>query len=142
MVGACALAVLLRRRLTDPETLLWACSVVLLLRCATESVMVAYYLWPLTVFAGVLVVKRQKVAAMAGFSIGAFLVILSDWGLADGAWWAGTISCSIALVALSFPRLKSAPLHDDQIEVVRKSVEHADPAAVGQERAPALVSVD
>ena len=67
VAGACALAVLLRRRLTDPEMLVWACSAVLFLRCATESVMVAYYLWPLTVFAAVLVVKRQKMTRPDGF---------------------------------------------------------------------------
>ena len=49
VAGSCAVAIFLRRSLRDPRLLVWACSFVLLLRCATESVMVAYYLWPATV---------------------------------------------------------------------------------------------
>ena len=46
-------------------------------------------------------------------------------------------------LALSFPRLKSAPVHDDQIEVVHTGASsHVDSALSQQQRAPVLLAAD
>lgn len=143
VVGACLLAAILKRRLADPETLVWACSAVLLLRCVTESVMVAYYLWPATVFAVLLVMRRRFAFVFLGFAAGVFLVVFSDMRLSMWVWWSGTIGSCVALVLLAFPWLKSAPLHDDQIEVVvREASSNVDSAVLQQQRAPALVAAE
>jgi hypothetical protein len=118
VVGACALAVILRRRLSDPRVLVWAASSVLLLRCATESVMVAYYLWPTTVFAGVLIVNRKPGRALVGLVVGSLLVVFADLRLAEWPWWLGTIGGLCTVVAVAAPPLKSVPLDDDHIEVI------------------------
>jgi hypothetical protein len=118
VVGACALAVLLRRKLSDPQVLVWASSSVLLLRCATESVMVAYYLWPATVFASVLLVNRRSGRGFFGIAVGSGLIVFSDLRLAEWPWWFGTIGGLCALVLVAAPPLKSVPLDDDQIEVI------------------------
>jgi hypothetical protein len=141
--GACLLAVLLRKRLADPNVLVWACSGALLIRCATESVMVAYYLWPATVFAVVLVVQRRFTLLLAGISTGLFLVVFSDLRLGEWQWWSPTIGASIALVVVAYPRLKSAPVRDDQTEVVHTGAStNAEPAHLQQRRAPALVTAE
>jgi hypothetical protein len=143
VVGACLLALLFRRKLADPDFLVWACAAVLLLRCATESVMVAYYLWPTTVFASLLVVKRRFALVVLGISSGIFLVVFSDLRLGEWSWWSGTIGASIALVAVAFPWLKSAPVHDDQIEVVHTGASSkAESALLQQQLAPALIAAD
>jgi hypothetical protein len=143
VVGACLLAVVFRRKLADPEFLVWACSAVLLLRCATESVMVAYYLWPTTAFAALLVVQRRFALVLLSFSAGVFLIVFSDLRLGLWPWWSGTIGASIAVVAVAFPRLKSAPVHDDQIEVVHTGASsNVDSAVLQQQRAPALLAAE
>jgi hypothetical protein len=139
VAAACLIAVFLRRRLADPQILLWACGAVLLLRCATESVMVAYYLWPATVFVALLVAKRGFPFLLLAFSTDAFLVAFSDLRLGEWPWWLGTVGSSLVLVAVAFPRLKSAPLHDDQMEVVHRGApRNAESALLQQRRAPAL----
>jgi hypothetical protein len=143
VVGACLLAVVLRRRLTDPDVLVWACGAVLLLRCSTESVMVAYYLWPVTLFTAPLVVRRRIPLVLLGSFATAFLVVFSDLRPGEWTWWTVTIGISFALVVLAFPWLKSARLHDDQIEVVpRGAPSNVDPAILRRKRAPALTGVE
>lgn len=127
----------------DPGVLVWACSCVLLMRCATESVMVAYYLWPTTVFAVLIFTQRKFALCLLGISTGVFLVVFSDLRLPEWQWWSGTIGASVSLVVLSFPRLKSAPVHDDQIEVVHTGASsHVDSALSQQQRAPVLLAAD
>ena len=118
VAGACVLAVVLRRKLQDPQVLIWACSSVLLLRCATESVMVAYYLWPATVLASVLLVRRKLGRAFIGLALGSFLVVFSDLRFGEWPWWFGTIGSLLAVVMVAAPPLKSVPLNDDHIEVI------------------------
>jgi hypothetical protein len=108
----------LRRKLADPWVLVWACSSVLLLRCATESVMVAYYLWPATVLASVLLVRGRSGRAFIGLALGSFLVVFSDHWLGEWPWWLGTIGSLLGVVAVAAPPLKSVPFDDDHIEVI------------------------
>ncbi len=118
VAGACVLAIVLKRKVSDPYVLIWGCSVALLLRCATESVMVAYYVWPATVLASVLLISRKWVRTLIGLGLGLFLVVFPDLRLGEWPWWTGTIGALALLVALAAPPLKSAPLDDDQIEVI------------------------
>ena len=118
VAGACALAYVLRRKLADPWVLVWACSLVLLLRCATESVMVAYYLWPATVLASVLLLRGKSSRAFIGLGLGSLLVVFSDLRLGEWPWWLGTIGCLLAVLAVAAPPLKSVPVGDDHIEVI------------------------
>jgi hypothetical protein len=118
VAGACVFAIVLKRKLSDPYVLIWCGSVVLLLRCATESVMVAYYLWPATVLASVLLIRKSAIRAMVAMGLCLFLVVFSDLRLGEWPWWIGTIGALTVFVALAAPPLKSFPLDDDQIEVI------------------------
>lgn len=118
VVGACVFALVLRRKLAEPCVLIWACSSVLLLRCATESVMVAYYLWPATVLASVLLIRGKLMRAFIGLVLGLFLVVFSDLRLEDWLWWLGTIGALLVVVVVAAPPLKSVPVDDDHIEVI------------------------
>jgi hypothetical protein len=118
VAGACALAYILRRKLADPWVLVWACSSVLALRCATESVMVAYYLWPATVLACMLLVRAKSGRAFIGLGLGLLLVVFSDLRLGEWPWWLGTIGGLLAVLAVAVPPLKSVPVDDDHIEVI------------------------
>jgi hypothetical protein len=130
VLGAVAVAIWFRRRLTDPAVLVWLCSVVLVLRCLTESVMVAYYLWPPMVFAGALFIKKRPEMAVFGATLGAFVVVFSDRGFPEWTWWFTTEAGLVLLVLLAAPSpdlrtLKSAPVDDDHIDVVRSGVSRA-----------------
>jgi hypothetical protein len=130
VVGACLLAYLLRNKLHDPDVLVWACGVGLMLRCATESVMVPYYLWPSTLFVALLVTKRRPLLVISGLAIPPFLVVFSDHQMGEWPWWLGTLGALLLFLVIGTPRLKSAPLHDDQIEVVStgaQNLSHASP---------------
>jgi hypothetical protein len=118
VVGAFVLAIALRRRLCDPAVVLWAAGVVLTLRCLTESVMVSYYIFPASVFAGVVFFKRSLRTALSGLVLGVALVVFSDLDLEQWLWWAGTIGGLFLLSLMAAPPLKSFRSHDDQIEVV------------------------
>jgi hypothetical protein len=80
--------------------------------------MVAYYLWPATVFASVLLVNRRSGRGFFGIAVGSGLIVFSDLRLAEWPWWFGTIGGLCALVLVAAPPLKSVPLDDDQIEVI------------------------
>ncbi len=66
IVGAMVLAFCLRKKLQDPVVLVWGCSAALALRCVTESVMVAYYLWPSLALASVLLARKTPGIAAFG----------------------------------------------------------------------------
>jgi hypothetical protein len=118
VLGAVALAVVLRRKLADPAVLVWACAVALALRCVTESVMVAYYLWPALALTCLLLARKRLGVAAFGLSLVAFLTAFSDIRFGSWLWWPVSIGTLLVVLALATPPLKSGPVDDDHIVVV------------------------
>jgi hypothetical protein len=84
------------------EKLLWWMAVALALRCAFESVMVAYYVWPVLAVALVAAVRHwSRLLATAGVASALTFVSQASW---HGRWtWWGAIVAGLIL-ALVFAR--------------------------------------
>lgn len=82
----------------------WALAVALALRCLTESVMDAFYLWPplavALVAAGARSWKRLVVAGVAGVAASAVAEVHLVWW----AWWAAVTAGLLVAVCSGFPR--------------------------------------
>jgi hypothetical protein len=84
---ACAVGWRARRWKERPDLLVWGCALALALRCATESVMTDYYVWPALavglVAAAALEGNRLVAASGAAF----FTTVTAQWGLGEFPWW-------------------------------------------------------
>jgi hypothetical protein len=88
LVLACGLGWWARRWRERPDLILWAAATALALRCFTESVMVAFYIWPALAI-GLLVAAhagRLRLGIAAATAIG--ITIVSQWRLGELPWWA------------------------------------------------------
>ena len=87
VLGACVLGWTVRRWRTRPELVVWIAAAALGLRCLTESVMVAFYLWPVLavgmVAASSLPRRRAALAVVAAVSV----TVSSQFGLPGWSWW-------------------------------------------------------
>jgi hypothetical protein len=99
MVLACALGWRARRWRNRPDALVVAAAAALCLRCLTESVMVAFYAWPVLAVALVVAARRSRTLALAA---GAALVVTvsGDSRLGEWAWW-GLVNGGLVLVLLA-----------------------------------------
>ncbi len=91
-VIALVLAVLVglwaRRWKNRPEMLVWAMALALALRCYTESVMTAYYVWP-ALAVGLVVAARASHRRFAmAIGIAVATTIVAQWHLGEWTWWA------------------------------------------------------
>jgi hypothetical protein len=126
IVGAIALAFILRKKLKDPIVLVWACSTALALRCVTESVMVPYYLWPSLALASILLARKWSGISALGLLLVGFVTAFSDIRFGEWLWWPTCIGTLLLIVAVAAPTLKSGPVDDDHIEVVHTGVSRPD----------------
>ncbi len=100
LVLACALGWWARRWRASPEMLAWTAALALALRCYTESVMTAYYMWPALAVA--LVIAASRSDGQFGIAIAAAVVttVIAQWKLGEFPWWAIDVTgVSVVLVA-------------------------------------------
>jgi hypothetical protein len=100
IAAACGLGVWARRWRDRPDLLVWAVAAALALRCATESVMDSYYVWP-AIAVGLVVAAtgsaRRLLVAIAGVVA---VTIVSDLRINEWVWW-GLVTGGI-IVVLAF----------------------------------------
>jgi len=98
---AVAVGVWARRWRGNPAMLVWAVALALGLRCYTESVMTAYYVWP--VLAVGVVVAARATAWRFGTSIVVVVLttVVAQWHLSEWPWWILNVVGVTALLVLS-----------------------------------------
>jgi hypothetical protein len=119
------------RRMRDrPDVIVWAAALALALRCLTESVMVAFYVWP--VLAVALVVSsalgRWRRLLLAG-ACATFTTVATQWHLGWLAWWSMATAGILATLLVGTPSLR---------RVLRRATAGITVEA-GHEPVPALV---
>jgi hypothetical protein len=97
VILACAVGWWSRRWRDRPEMIVLAVAFTLALRCFTESVMVAFYVWPALAIALVVVLRATTWRWIVGVLIAVAVTVCSDFRLGEWAWW-GSVSGGIVLV--------------------------------------------
>jgi hypothetical protein len=106
IILACGLGWFARRWRDRPEMIVWAATMALALRCFTESVMVAYYIWPALAF-GLVVAAcagRFRLAGASVVAIGASAI--AQWRLGEFPWWVIMTVALLAVLALGTRRAR------------------------------------
>lgn len=70
-----------------PELVVWACASVLALRCYTESVMTAYYIWPALALGVVVAARAGTVRFGAAVAVATATTVVAQWRLGWITWW-------------------------------------------------------
>jgi len=88
LAGAAALGWLARRWRDRPAQLVWALALALALRCLTESVMVAFYVWPcLAVALVVAAAHRGRARSVLAVVAAAGVTVCAQSHLGEWPWW-------------------------------------------------------
>jgi len=97
---ACWLGWTARRWRERPDLIVWAAATALALRCLTESVMVAFYIWPALAVGLVVAARagRSRLAAAAVIAVGVSAIAQSHLG--ELPWWAVTNAGIVAVLIL------------------------------------------
>lgn len=112
VVLACGLGWCARRWRERPDMIVWAAATAFALRCFTESVMVAFYVWP-ALAVGLVVVARLGRLRLALAVIAAVgITAISQWRLGELPWWTFMTAGILAVLALGAHRAR-APVPAD-----------------------------
>jgi hypothetical protein len=112
VVLACCLGWWARRWRERPELIVWAAAMALALRCFTESVMVAFYIWP-ALAVGLVVVARHGRLRLASASMVAIgITIVAQWRLGELPWWM-TMTAGIVAVLVLCARRERRPAQSE-----------------------------
>jgi len=97
---ACALGWRARRWRRQPEALALALAAALSLRCFTESVMVAYYVWPALAITLVVAAGRSRARTSIATIAALGITVCGDFRLGEWAWW-GAVNGGLLLGLLA-----------------------------------------
>lgn len=97
---ACVLGWRARRWRDRPEVVVLAVALALALRCFTESVMVAFYVWPVVAVGLVVVMGRSRWRWVCGIATAVIVTVCSDFHFAEWVWW-GIVNGGIVLLLVS-----------------------------------------
>ncbi len=100
LVLACVTGWWSRRWRDRPELLVLAMAFTLGLRCFTESVMVAFYVWPVLAVGLVVVMRGSPWRCTTGVTAAVFVTICSQSHLGEWSWW-GLVTGGIVIVLLA-----------------------------------------
>jgi hypothetical protein len=107
LVLAVALGWWVRRMRDRPEVIVWAAALALALRCLTESVMVAFYVWPVLAVALVAASDLGRWRRlMAAGGCAAFTTVATQWHLGWLAWWSITTAGILVALLTATPSLR------------------------------------
>lgn len=100
LVAAGGLGWWARRWRDRPDLIVWAAAAALALRCLTESVMVAFYVWPTLALGLVAVVRRADWRVVLGTAAAIGVTVSSETSFGEWVWW-GLANGGLLVVLLS-----------------------------------------
>jgi hypothetical protein len=101
---ACGLGWWARRWRERPDLIVWAAATALALRCLTESVMVAFYVWPVLAIGMVVVARGGRFRFASGVVVALGITIVSQWQLGELPWWSIVTAGLLVLLAVGVRR--------------------------------------
>jgi hypothetical protein len=104
VVLACCLGWWARRWRQRPEMIVWAAALALALRCFSESVMVAFYVWPALALALVAAARagRGRLVVATALALGTTVITMTRWG--ELPWWAAVTTGIVAVLLTAIHR--------------------------------------
>lgn len=100
MVLACVLGWWSRRWRAHPEMVALAVALALALRCFTESVMVAFYVWPVLAVGLVVAMRRAPGRRACAVAAAIGVTVCSDFHLGEWSWW-GVVNGGIVVLLVA-----------------------------------------
>ena len=101
LILACGLGWWARRWRHRPELIVWAAALALALRCFTESVLVAYYIWPALAVGLVVAARAGRVRFAAAIAAAVGVTVVAQWHLGELPWWSIVTVGIVAVLALA-----------------------------------------
>lgn len=130
-VAALAAGYVVCRRRPDVATMLWMVGLAFFLRVVAESVLDAYYQWPVLAIGLVLAAGLPRWRWWATAAVALFVTWFSNVHLGGmWAWWSITVLALAATLALSWPGRAAAVARRPRIETGRDLPTPATPAGV------------
>ncbi len=131
VVLACVLGWRARRWRDRPELIVLAVALALALRCFTESVMVAFYVWPVLAVGLVMAVRGAPRRWVCGIAAALIVTVCSDFRFGEWAWWGIVNGGIVVLLVTGIPsrRRRSLPMNRDVTEAA--AVRDNPPVLVG-----------
>ena len=100
VVGAGVIGVWACRFRHRPDQLVWAAALALAMRCFTESVMDAYYVWPALALVLVVAARAPSRLMAVTIAVAVWVTVCSEFRLGEWPWWVLVIGgIGVALVA-------------------------------------------
>ena len=101
---AAALGWWARRWRDRPEMFIWAAALALMLRAYTESVMTAYYVWPVLAVGLVVAARGSRLRFSLSIALALGVTIVAQFQIELFAWWIAVVGGATALlVAAAWP---------------------------------------
>jgi hypothetical protein len=107
---ACALGWWARRWRSRPEMIVLAVTFSLALRCFTESVMVAFYVWPVLAVGLVVAMRGSRGRWVGGAAAAIAVTVCSDFRLSEWAWWGIVTGGLVVLLVTGIPSRPRRPV--------------------------------
>jgi hypothetical protein len=131
VVLACALGWWARRWRARPQMIVLSVAAALALRCFTESVMVAFYVWPVLAVGLVSVMRGRPGRWACGLAAAIVVTICSDTHLGEWAWWGVVNGGIIVLLLAGIPSRRRRPVPMNTTVTDVAPVRDHPPALVG-----------
>jgi hypothetical protein len=103
LVLACGLGWWARRWRHRPDLMVWAAALALALRCFTESVLVAFYIWPALAIGLVVAARAGRVRLVAAMAVAVGTTVVAQSHLGELPWWSIVTLGIVAMVGLAVP---------------------------------------
>jgi hypothetical protein len=131
LILACCLGWWARRWRQRPDLIVWAAAMGLALRCFTESVMVAFYVWPALAVGLVIAARLGRGRLAVAGAVALFTTAAAQWRLGELPWWA-IVTAGIAIVLAVGVRTGRQPTRADVCDLPAVSrVREPPPVLVG-----------
>jgi hypothetical protein len=100
LILACGLGWWARRWRERPDLIVWAAATALALRCFTESVMVAFYIWPALTIGLVVAARAGRLRFGLATATAIGITIVAQWRIGEFPWWATMTVGLVVVLAL------------------------------------------
>ena len=125
LLAACVLGWWARRWRDRPDLLVWAAATTLALRCFTESVMDAYYVWPTLALGLIVAARMPRWRQTLGLFTALAVTVGAENHFGEWLWWSTVMAGLLVMLLSTFPARASRVLDEVPINLNAAGIETA-----------------